>query len=192
MIKGYARISSDSQNEARQIESLKAAGCTTIYIDKISGATTERPELQKMLQELEQDDVVIVHDLDRLARSTVDLLQLIETIRSKNASLRSVNDKWLDTTTGNPFSDLLITFFSGLSEYERKMIKQRQKEGVAEAKKAGKYTGRVRKYTDKHAGMKHAIELFKEGNKTVKEICEITKVSRSALYRELQIQGIQR
>lgn len=191
MIKGYARISSDSQNEARQMESLKKEECQKIYIDKVSGATTDRPQLQQMINELEEGDIVIVHDLDRLARSTVDLLQLIETIKNKKASLRSVNDKWLDTSTENPFSELLVTIFSGLAQYERKMIKQRQREGVAEAKKAGKYKGKVKKYTAKHAGMAHAIELYKSKEKTVKQICEITKVSRSALYREIQEQGIQ-
>jgi DNA invertase Pin-like site-specific DNA recombinase len=186
MIKGYIRVSSESQNEARQKESLKKEGCEAFYIDKSSGSSTNRPQLKKMLSELKKGDIIIVHDLDRLARSTVDLLQLVEEFKQQGASLRSVNDRWLDTTTENPFSELLITIFSGLAQYERKMIKQRQKEGVAIAKEQGKYKGRLKKYTKKHAGMNHAIELYKEGKYTVKEICEITKVSKSALYRELK------
>lgn len=185
-IYGYARVSSVDQNLDRQITSLKDAGCEVIFNEKVSGATTDRPELKKLLDSVEESDIVIVHSLDRISRSTIDLLNLVEELKTRGVSLKSQKDTWLDTTNDNPFSEFLLTVMSGLSQYERKMIKQRQREGIETAKQKGKYVGRVRKYTDKHSGMKHAMLLYKKGDMTVKEICEITQVSRSALYREIK------
>lgn len=99
-----------------------------------------------------------------------------------------IKDTWLDTTDDNPYSKFLLVVMGGVAQLERDLIKQRQAEGIALAKKLGKYKGRVRKYTDKHKGMEHAIKLYLEreaNDMTVKEICEITGVSRSALYREI-------
>lgn len=90
----------------------------------------ERPELQRILEELEEGDMVIIHEISRLSSSTKDLLAIIETIQSKGAKLKSITDKWLDLSDDNPMSELLFTIFSGLAQFERKMIKQRQKEGI--------------------------------------------------------------
>jgi DNA invertase Pin-like site-specific DNA recombinase len=187
---GYARVSSIDQNQARQIKQLQEAGCEMIYQEKISGATLNRPELQKVLDELKPGDVLVVSDLTRISRSTRDLFDLVETIKNKGASLKSIKDTWLDTTEENPYSTFLLTVMAGVSQLERELIKQRQAEGVAIAKEKGKYKGRIKKYGDKHPGMKHAIELYKKGEHTVKEICEITRVSRSALYRVIQEQEL--
>ncbi|WP_100408480.1 recombinase family protein [Bacillus solitudinis] len=183
-IYGYARVSSADQNLDRQISSLNNAGCEIIFEEKVSGVTTERPELKKLLATVKKSDMVVVHSLDRISRSTIDLLNLVDELKMKGVSLKSQNDTWLDTTNDNPFSEFLLTVISGLSQYERKMIKQRQREGIEVAKKKGKYVGRVKKYSDKHSGMNHAIHLYKQGDMTVKQICDITQVSRSALYRE--------
>jgi DNA invertase Pin-like site-specific DNA recombinase len=183
---GYARVSTADQNLARQLKSLKEAQCDEIFKEKLSGATTNRPELKRLLETVKEGDTIIIHSLDRISRSTKDLLSLVDELKEKGVSLKSINDSWLDTSKDNPFSDLLLTIMGGLAEYERKTIMVRQKEGIELAKKKGKYKGRVKKYTEKHKGMQHAIELYKQGNKTVKEICEITKVSRSALYREIR------
>lgn len=188
MIYGYARVSSVGQNLARQLESLKGAECEFIFKEKLSGATTERPELKKLLAKVKDGDVIIIHSIDRISRSTMDLLKLVEELKEKGVALKSVKDSWLDTSTDNPFSGLLLTIMGGLSQYEREVIKMRQKEGIELAKKNGKFKGRVKKYTEKHKGMAHALELYKEGSKTVNEICEITKVSRSSLYREVRNQ----
>ncbi|MGJ9460457.1 recombinase family protein [Oceanobacillus sp. CF4.6] len=107
-------------------------------------------------------------------------------MKNREVSLKSIKDSWLDTTEDNPFSEFLVTVMSGLSQYERKMIKMLQKEGIEQAKKKGKFKGRLKKYTTSHSGMNHAIELYQQGDKTVKEICEITRVSRSAFYREIK------
>jgi DNA invertase Pin-like site-specific DNA recombinase len=186
MIYGYARVSTAEQNAARQIKQLKDAGCEYIFEEKVSGATTERPQLQAMIDALQPGDVVIVSDLTRISRSSRDLFELVDVIKTKGASLKSIKDTWLDTTSDNPYSAFLLTVMAGVAQLERDLIKQRQAEGVALAKESGKYRGRTRKYTDKHAGMAHAIELYQAGKHTVKQICEITKVSRSAFYRALQ------
>lgn len=192
MIKGYARVSSIDQNLSRQLRQLEDAGCEIIYQEKISGANTDRPELQKMLDELSEDDVIVVTDLTRISRSSRDLFELVDIIKDKNASIRSIKDTWLDTTSDNPYNAFLLTVMAGVSQLERDLSKMRQKEGIAIAKENGLYKGRIKKYTDKHEGMNHAIELYKEGSKSVKQICSITKVSRSALYRQLEQLGVTR
>jgi DNA invertase Pin-like site-specific DNA recombinase len=184
---GYARVSTQDQNTARQIEALKAAGCEKVYEEKVSGADMERPQLNILLKAIQSGDVITVTDLTRISRSSRDLFDLVEEIKTKGASLKSLKDTWLDTTDDNPYSTFLLTVMAGVSQLERDLIKQRQAEGVALAKKAGKYRGRVKKYTEKHKGMAHALELAKERKKTVKEICEITGVSRSSLYRAMKI-----
>jgi len=185
MIYGYVRVSSVDQNAGRQLKQLKETGCETIYQEKISGATLNRPELQKMLDALVPGDVIIVSDLTRISRSTRDLFELVEIIKNKGACLKSIKDTWLDTTSENPYSAFLLTVMAGVAQLERDLIRQRQAEGVALAKENDKYTGRTRKYTNTHPGMNHAIELYQAGKHTVKAICDITKVSRSALYREI-------
>ncbi|WP_277679710.1 recombinase family protein [Gracilibacillus dipsosauri] len=126
MIYGYARVSSYVQNLDRQKSSLKKEGCTKIFEEKISGTTLDRPKLKRLISIVEKGDVIIVHSLDRICRSTVDLLQLVYELRKKGVALRSVNNSWLDTTDDNPFSEFLLTVMSGLSQYERKMINIRQ------------------------------------------------------------------
>lgn len=188
MIKGYARVSTEEQNLLRQIERLESAGCQVIYQEKTTGAHTNRPELQRMLGELQPSDVVIVHELDRISRSTRDLLNLVDIITEKGASLKSLSESWLDTTSDNPYNEFLLTVMAGVAQLERKMLRKRQKEGIDLAKRLGKYRGRIPKYTDKHLGMRHALSLYatrEQHQMTVQEICEITGVSRSALYREL-------
>ncbi|MDO6654993.1 recombinase family protein [Anaerobacillus sp. 1_MG-2023] len=144
----------------------------------MSERTTNRPILNVLLDKVSEGDIIVVHSLDRISLTTVDLLQ--------GVALRSVKDFWFDMTDENPFSELLLTVLSGLSEYERKMIRMRQQECITQAKFKGKFKGKVKKYTAEHPGMNHAIELYEKGDSTVKEICAITKVSRSSFYRELK------
>lgn len=189
---GYARVSSKDQNLARQLQALKEAGCEKIFQEKISGATTEREQLKELLATIKEGDTIIISDTTRISRSLKDLLDLVEQFKEKKVALKSIKEPWLDTTTNNPMSDLLLTIMGGLSEFERANIKERQAEGIAIAKKKGKYEGRPKKYTERHAGMQHAIDLYKSGEHTVKEICEITKIGRSSLYRALDERGITR
>lgn len=121
--------------------------------------------------------------MDRLGRNTVQLLQLVDELAARDIHLVILN---LGIDTRTLTGKFFLTVMAGFSELERTMIKERQRAGIELAKQSGRYRGRIRKYTEKHPGMKHAIELYKERKKTVKEICEITKVSRAALYRAIK------
>jgi DNA invertase Pin-like site-specific DNA recombinase len=186
---GYVRVSSLEQNPERQIKALIEAGVDKkdIRIEKESAKDTKgRPVLLALLDELEPGDTILIVDLTRIIRSSRDLFDLVDTIKVKGANLKSIKDTWLDTSDDNPYSAFLLTVMVAVAQLERDLIKQRQKEGIAIAKEQGRYKGRLRKYTEAHAGMQHALELYEAGGKTVKEICEITKISRSAFYRALE------
>lgn len=189
---GYIRVNSEGQNIARQKKALKEAGCTDFFIEKISGASMDRPELQRMLEELEEGDIVIIHEISRLSRSTKDLLTIVEMIQRKGAGLRSITDKWLDLSDDNPMSELLFTIFSGLAQFERKMIKQRQKEGIEIAKSEGKFKGRKTKLVEggkEEQRMKAIIEAYKLG-KSINDIRTTFKVGTGTIYRLLEREGI--
>jgi len=142
---GYARVSTDSQTLDVQIAQLKAAGAETVFREKVSGARTNRPELTRLLRALSPGDVVLVTRLDRLARSTRDLLNTLAAIADKQAGFRSLNDAWADTTT--PHGRLMLTVLGGLAEFERELIRARTGEGRQRAKDRGVRLGRKPKLT---------------------------------------------
>jgi DNA invertase Pin-like site-specific DNA recombinase len=183
---GYIRVSSTNQNPSRQFQQLNEIGMDIIFEEKVSGATKNREQLQKMLQDLQEGDIIYVTDLTRITRSTQDLFELIDLIRRKKASfLKSLKDTWLNLSEDNPYSQFLITVMAGVNQLERDLIRMRQREGIELAKKEGKFKGRLKKYHKNHAGMNYAVKLYKEGGMTVNQICEITNVSRASLYRNL-------
>lgn len=182
---GYIRVSSEDQNLKRQLEQLKEIRMDLIFQEKVSGATTNRKELQRMLEELKTGDTVYVTDLTRITRNTQDLFTLINEIREKNALLVSLKDTWLNLSEENPYSQFLITIMAGVNQLERDLIRTRQREGIEIAKKEGKYRGRVKKYHANHIGMNYALKLYHEGDMTVKKICEITNISRASIYRKI-------
>ncbi|MBL5797991.1 recombinase family protein [Heyndrickxia sporothermodurans] len=164
---GYIRVSSTSQNPSRQFQQLNEIEMDIIFEEKVSGATNDREQLQKMLEDLHEGDIVYVTDLTRITRSTKDLFELIDIIRSKKASLKSIKDSWLDLSEDNPYSQFLITVMAGVNQLERDLIRMRQREGIDLAKKEGKFKGRLKKYHKNHAGMNYAVKLYKEGGMTV-------------------------
>ena len=182
---GYIRVSSTSQNPSRQFQQLNEIGMDIIFEEKVSGAAKDREQLQKMLEDLQEGDIIYVTDLTRITRSTQNLFELIDLIRRKKANLKSLKDTWLDLSEDNPYSQFLITVMAGVNQLERDLIRMRQREGIELAKKEGKFKGRLKKYHKNHAGMKYAVKLYKEGGMTVNQICEITNVSRASLYRRL-------
>ena len=140
---GYARVSTQGQTLESQLEQLNNAGCSTIFSEKISGAAaSNRPELHRLLKSLEPGAVVVVTRLDRLARSTIDLLTTIKQIADKQCLFKSLADPWCDTTT--PGGRLMLTVLGGLAEFERELIKTRTTEGRERAIKAGIKMGRKR------------------------------------------------
>jgi len=138
---GYARVSSDTQDYTAQIEALRAAGCERIFSEKASGKSTNgRPELARLLKALASGDVMVVTKLDRVARSIRDLLAILDTIKAEGAGFQALQDTWIDTTT--PQGELILGVMGCLSEFERKLINERCKAGIARAKAKGKRFGR--------------------------------------------------
>ncbi|MDR2558684.1 MAG: recombinase family protein [Oscillospiraceae bacterium] len=136
---GYVRVSTEEQNTIRQEVLMHDLGVDKIFIDKASGKNTARRELQNMLEFVRVGDTVIVESYSRLARSTRDLLDIVETLKSKGVEFISKKES-IDTCT--PAGRLMLTIFAGLYQFERECTLERQAEGIAEAKKAGKYKGR--------------------------------------------------
>lgn len=137
---GYARVSTDGQSLASQDAQLHTAGCAKVFAEKVSGAKTDRAELAKVLNRLEAGDVLVVTRLDRLARSTRDLLNILDTISKAGAGFKSLADAWADTTT--PHGRLMVTFLAGIAEFERSLIIARTSDGRTRAKAKGVKFGR--------------------------------------------------
>src|SRR5215467_3418285 len=142
---GYARVSTDGQTLAAQEAALHAAGCAKVYAEKVSGVVTDRKALAKALSVLREGDTLIVTRLDRLARSTRDLLNTLDTIATKGAGFKSLADAWADTTT--PHGRLMLTVLGGLAEFERELIRARTDEGRKRAQANGVRFGRKLKLT---------------------------------------------
>ena len=142
----YVRVSTVEQNEARQIEALEKYGIEKWFTEKVSGKDTNRPQLQQMLEFAREGDTIYVHDFTRLARSTKDLLDIVEHLKSKGIHLVS-NKESIDTST--PTGKLMLTFLAGIAEFERENLLERQREGIAIAKRNGKYKGRKPFKSDK-------------------------------------------
>jgi DNA invertase Pin-like site-specific DNA recombinase len=139
-IYGYARVSTNGQDLGSQEAELLGAGCAKVFKEKVSGAKTDRAELAKVLRRLEPGDVLLVTRLDRLARSTRDLLNILAAIADRKVGFRSLKDAWADTTT--PRGRLMLTVLGGLAEFERELIRARTGEGRKRAKARGVRFGR--------------------------------------------------
>jgi len=183
MIYGYARVSTQDQNLDSQIDQLTKFGVDEIIKEKISGVSKQKQQLDELLSKITTSDTLVVTRMDRLGRNTVQLLQLVEQLQERDIHFVILN---LGIDTRTPTGKFFLTVMAAFSELDREMIKEKQRSGIKLAKQKGKYRGRVKRYTDKHPGMNHAIELRNTTDKTVKEICAITKVSQAAFYRKLK------
>lgn len=181
MLLGYARVSTGDQHLGEQREQLAAAGCDRIFSEKRSGATNgSRPELERALDQIREGDVLVVTALDRLARSTRDLLEIAERLRSSGAGLRSLHEPWADTTS--PAGRMVLTVFAGIAEFERELIAKRAGEGRAAAKRRGVRFGRPAALTDEQTDL--ARRLLSEG-KSAAQAANMLGVHRSTVYRAL-------
>ena len=180
MLIGYARVSTEDQDLALQREALRGTGCQRIYEEKMSGAKRSRPELNRMLEQLRAGDVVVVSRLDRLARSTRDLLEIAEQLKQAEAGLRSLHEPWADTTS--PAGRMVLTVFAGIAEFERELIQERTSSGRLAAKARGVRFGRPTKLSGDQ--IKLAQQLLGEG-RPVLEVAKLLKVHRTTLYRAL-------
>ena len=152
---GYARVSTLDQNLDLQMQVLRKAGCKKIFREKVSGASRERPEFQRMLDQLRTGDTVIVWKLDRLARSTRDLLETMETIREAGARFQSLSEPWANTTTHA--GKLIMTVFAGIAEFERDLIRERTSAGREAARRRGIHFGRPRKLNPEQTNLVHRL-----------------------------------
>lgn len=178
---GYARVSTDDQDLTSQRAELQASGCSRIFAEKVSGTHTRRPELARMIDHLRAGDVVTVTRLDRLARSTRDLLDIAEQLQAKGAGLRSLAEPWADTTT--PAGRMVLTVFAGIAEFERSLIVERTRRGREAAKARGVKFGPASKLTPER--ISHARKMLDEGH-SVEEAATVLGVHRSTLWRRLK------
>jgi DNA invertase Pin-like site-specific DNA recombinase len=175
---GYARVSTDGQTLASQDAALHTAGCAKVYSEKISGARSDRPQLAKLLKMLREGDTVVVTRLDRLARSTRDLLNILDAIAKAGATFKSLADSWADTTT--PHGRLMLTILGGLAEFERELIRARTGEGRARAKANGVHMGRPPKLT---AHQRQEALKRRDAGETFVEIARSYNVSYPTIMR---------
>jgi DNA invertase Pin-like site-specific DNA recombinase len=175
---GYARVSTLEQNLDLQLQALKKAGCRRTFQEKISAGTRNRPEFQRMLDQIRAGDTIVVWKLDRLARSTRDLLETMETIQQAGGKFQSLSEPWADTTTHA--GRMIMTIFSGIAEFERGLIRERTSAGREAARKRGVRFGRPRKLTPEQENL--ARRLVSEG-KTVRELAVAFKVHAATIYR---------
>lgn len=182
----YARVSTQEQNEARQIEAAKAAECEKVFLDKASGKNADRKELKKMLEFVRQGDVVFVSEISRLARNTADLLNIVEALNQKGVEFVSLKEA-IDTQT--PQGKFMLTVFGACAELERGHSRQRQAEGIAEAKKAGKYKGRQPMKIDeaKFAAM---CQEWRQGNRTAVSIQKAFSMTATTFYKFVKARGL--
>jgi DNA invertase Pin-like site-specific DNA recombinase len=175
---GYARVSTLEQNLDLQLQALKKAGCRRTFREKISAGNRNRPEFQRMLDQIRAGDTIVVWKLDRLARSTRDLLETMETIQQAGGKFQSLSEPWADTTTRA--GRMIMTIFSGIAEFERGLIRERTSAGREAARKRGVRFGRPRKLTPEQENL--ARRLVLEG-KAVRELAVAFKVHAATIYR---------
>jgi len=179
VIRGYARVSTDGQSVDAQVRQLRAAGAEKVWRETASGAKTDRVQLRRVLDELDAGDVLMVTRLDRLARSTRDLLNILATIAEKKAGFRSLGDTWADTTTSH--GRLMLTVLGGLAEFERDLIRARTSEGRARAVANGVKLGRKPTLTPHQR--REAIKRVNAEKETLGEIARSYNVSRWTISR---------
>jgi DNA invertase Pin-like site-specific DNA recombinase len=177
-IYGYARVSTRDQDLAAQEAELMAAGCAKVFKEKVSGAKTDRAELAKLLRRIEAGDVLIITRLDRLARSTRDLLNVIAAISDRGAGFKSLKDTWADTTS--PHGRLMLTVLGGLAEFERELIRARTGEGRKRAKERGVRFGRPHKLTPHQ---RQEALARREAGETLMDIARSYGVSHLTIMR---------
>lgn len=178
----YIRVSTVEQNEQRQVEAMKDKNIERWFIEKISAKDTNRPKLKEMLDFVREGDTVYIHDFSRLARSTKDLLDIVEELNNKNVILKS-NKENLDTST--PTGKLMLTMIGAINEFERQNLLERQREGIAVAKRAGKYKGKPVKEVDEEEFNKYYEQyMTRKLNKT--GLAEMLKISRPTLDKLLK------
>ena len=179
---GYARVSTLEQSTDRQTDALEEAGAERVFVDKMSGANKDRPELSRMLDFVRDGDTLIVESISRLARSTRDLLIIVETLSDKGVDLVSQKES-IDTKT--PQGRFVLSIFGALAELERETLLQRQREGIEAAKRRGRHMGRPRKQVPPN--FDKVYERWRSGELTAVEAQRLTGLSHATFYRVVKL-----
>ncbi|WP_343572999.1 recombinase family protein [Pseudomonas sp.] len=174
---GYVRVSSTDQNTERQLDGI---ALDKTYADKVSGATTDRPQLQAMLEYVRDGDTIHVHSIDRLARSLVDLLALVKDQTARGVHVHFHKENLVFTGESNPTQELMLSIMGSVAQFERTMIKERQKEGIAKAKQKGVYKGRVKSVDDA------AIRAHVEAGNSIRKTAKAFGVNPSTVQRAMK------
>ena len=177
---GYARVSTEQQNLDRQLDMLEKYGVDRIYNEKMTGTKRNRPELEKLLERLTEGDTVVVESLSRLGRSTKDLIWLMESFNEKGVNLVSLKES-IDTTSST--GKLLFALMSAIAQFERDVIADRTREGIASARARGRKGGRPKSNPEK---LKMAVKLYNSKQYSIKEIEKMTGIKKDTLYRAIR------
>lgn len=180
MVIGYARVSTEQQELARQTDALTAYGVDELYTEKMTGTKASRPELDKVKMIVRKDDTVVIESLSRLGRSSKDLLNLIDEWDAKGVKLVSLKEN-IDTST--PTGKLLLTVLSAICQFERDITVQRTQEGLKAARARGRKGGRPKANLK---AVERAVRLYNSQTQSIKEITEITGISSATLYRAIR------
>ncbi len=177
---GYTRVSTIDQNLDRQLDGIPV---DRVFADKISGKNTHRPALEELLEYVRAGDIVVVHSMDRLARNLDDLRQLVRTLTGRGVRVEFVKESLTFTGDDSPMATLLLSIMGSFAEFERALIRERQMEGIAAAKKRGVYTGRKRALTDAQVAQ---IRQRVAAGETKSGLAREYRVSRETLYQHLR------
>lgn len=185
MLIGYARVSTNEQNSRLQIDALQDLGCARIFVDEgVSGAAVIKPQLAAALAEAQPGrDTIVVWRLDRLGRSTRDMIDAVELLRTRGVGVRSIKEAVIDTTT--PTGNLIFQIFAVLAEYERGVILERTKAGIATARKAGTRFGRPPSVTERQWTEAKTL-LSADPPRSIAAVATLLGVSRQAIYRRIE------
>jgi len=183
---GYQRVSTQTQELARQTRAFEELGITKLFTDKASGKNAERDQLKAMLNYIREDDVVIVESISRIARNTKDLLNIIDTITSKGADFVSLKES-IDTST--PQGKFMLTIFGAMAELERECILQRTREGIAIAKEQHKYKGKPKMKIDEDA-LRKECKKWRDGLQTARETMQRLELKPNTFYRRVSELGL--
>ena len=178
----YARVSTQEQNEARQLAAAKEQGCEKVFLDKASGKNAKREALEKMLAFVREGDVVVVSEISRLARNTADLLDIVQKLNEKGVDFVSLKEA-VDTTTAT--GKFMLTVFGAMAELERAYILQRQAEGIAEAKQAGVYKGRKPMDIDEKL-FSQMCQEWRNGERTAVSIQKHFGMTATTFYKKVK------
>jgi len=177
----YARVSTKDQNLSLQLDALKAVNCDEYISEKVSSRHKERPEWDGLLHKLRAGDTLIVYKLDRIARSTTELLRIVEDFQIRGIALKSLQEPWADTTSS--VGKLIITVMAGIAEFERDLIRQRSHDGREAAKKRGVKFGRPAKLSPSQINL---VRSARDQGASVKELALAFKVGADTIYRVIK------